>query len=144
LPPMPSSPFPLVSHETDLPDDRLEVGGANVIYRYVRHGSDQAEDEVWVEIRLDADWVAVYLIEPEDGQPVIAELRVVPYEDDMERNPLLGPGEWSRRSVPYGGVPVERLRTLRTEDVLRVAQDHIAQWSNEVDYLDDVLADFGL
>jgi hypothetical protein len=133
-----------VSHETDLPDGRLEVGGANVIYRHVRRGSDQPEDEVWVEIRLDADWVAAYLIEPEEGQPVIAGLRVVPYEDDPERCALLGPGEWSRASVPPGGVPLEKLRSLPTERILEVVRERIEQWPNQVEYLDDVLADFGL
>jgi len=138
------SPFPFVSHETDVPDGRLEVGGANVIYRHVQRGSDQPEDEVWVEIRLDADWVATYLVEPEDGQAVIAELRVLPYEDDMERKALLGPGQWSSRSVPPGGVPLEKLRSLPTEDILEVARDRLAQWSSEAEYLEDVLADFGL
>jgi hypothetical protein len=133
-----------VNRETDLPDSRLEVGGANVIYRHLQRGSDQSEDEVWVEIRLDADWVAACLIEPEDGRPVIAGLQVLPYEDDMERNVLLGPGEWSGRSVPPGSVPLEKLQGLRTEQILHAVRDHIEQWPNEVEYLDDVLADFGL
>jgi hypothetical protein len=133
-----------VSRETDLPEGRLEIGGANLIYRLVSRGSDQPEDEVWVEIRLDADWVAAYRIEPDEGRPVIAELRVLPYEDDMERNALLGPGDWSRRSIPPGGVPLEKLRGLRSEHVLKAVQDRIEQWPNEVEYLNDVLADFGL
>ena len=125
-------------------DAKLEVGGANVIYRHVEHGSGEPENEVWVEIRLDADWVAVYLIEAEDGQPVIAELRVVPYEDDVEQNALLGPGEWSRGSVPPGGVPLEKLRRLPSGRILDVVRERIQQWPNNVEYLDDVLADFGL
>lgn len=133
-----------MSHETDAPDDRLEVGGANVIYRHVEGGSDQPAGEVWVELRLDADWVATYLIEPEDGRPVIAELRVLPYEEDMERKALVGPGQWSSRSVPLGGVPLEKLRSVATQDILEVAQDRLAQWSSEVEYLRDVFADFGL
>ena len=133
-----------MSRETDLPDGRLEIGAANVIYRHLQLASDQPEDEVWVEIRLDADWVAAYLIEPAEGQPVIAELRVLPYEDDPERSALLGPGEWSRGSVPLGGVPLEKLRRLPAERILEVVRERIEQWPNEVEYLSDVLADFGL
>jgi hypothetical protein len=135
------SVFAIVSRETDLPGGGLEVGRLNVIYRYL---ADQPEDELWVEVRLDADWVAACLIEPEDGQPVIAEVRVLPYEDDMEHKVLFGPGEWSGGSVPPGGVPLEKVRSLRTERILRVVQDELEQGPYEVEYLNDVLADFGL
>jgi hypothetical protein len=133
-----------VSHETELPGGRLEVGGANVIYRYVQRGSDRAENEVWVEVRLDADWVAACLIEPESEKPVIAELRVLPYQDDLEEKALRGPGECQRRGVPSGGVPVEKLSGLRTEEILQRARDRIEQCADEVEYYSDVLADFGL
>ncbi len=139
-----SSVFAIVSRETDLPGRRLDVGTPNVIYRCVRRGSDRPEAEVWVEVRLDADWVAALLIEPEDGQPVVAEVRVLPYEDDMELNALLGPGELSGRRVPPGGVPLEKLRTLRTEQILRNVGDEVEQGPYEAEYLNDVLADFGL
>jgi hypothetical protein len=133
-----------VSRETDLPGARLEIGASNVIYRHVLGGSDQPEEEVWVEVRLDDDWVVTCLIEPDEDGPVIAELRVLPYEDDMERNVLLGPNAAFRRPLPAGGVPVEKLRSLRAEEVLGVAQQQIEAWPNEVEYLSDVLADFGL
>ena len=139
-----SSRFTPVSRETDLPGARLEIGGSNVIYRHVLGEFGQTEEEVWVEVRLDGDWVVTCLIEPDDDGPVIADLRVLPYEDDMERNVLLGPNVAFRRPLPPGGVPVEKLRGLRAEDVLGVAQEQIEAWPNEVEYLNAVLADFGL
>jgi hypothetical protein len=139
-----ASLFPPVSRETDLPGARLEIGGSNVIYRHVLGGSGQPEEEVWVEVRLDDDWVVTCLIELDDGGPAIAELRVLPYEDDMERIVLLGPNAAFRRPLPSGGVPVEKLRSLRAEDVLGVAREQIAAWPNAVEYLSAVLADFGL
>jgi hypothetical protein len=144
VPPVLSSICFIVSHDTDWPGGRLEVGGANVVYRHIELGSDLAEDEVWVEVRLDADWIAACLIEPEDGEPVIAELRVLPYEDDMDRNALRGPGEGSSRSAPPGGVPIESLRSLRSEDIVQRAREAIEELPQGVEYLGGLLAAFGL
>ena len=131
-----------VNRETDTPGGRLEVGKPNVGYRHLDRPG--IPDEVWIEVRLDADCVAAFLIEPADGRPVIAEVRVLPYEDDPERKALLGPGEWSRSDIPPGGAPLEKLRTLRAERILRFARDAIKQLPAEAEYLGEVLADFGL
>lgn len=133
-----------LDRETDFPGGRLEIGTPNISYRLVERQPGVLDDEVWIELRLDADWVAAYLIEPADGRPVIAEVRVLPYEDDSERKALFGPGEWSRRGIPSGDVPVEKLRKLRTEQMLRAVQDSIEQLPDEAGYLNEVLADFGL
>jgi hypothetical protein len=133
----------IVNRETDSPDGRLEVGEPCVTYRYVGCRTDKPKDELWIEVRLDADWVAAYLIEPQDGRPVVAEVRVLPYEDRTERTALLGPGEWSRGDVPSGGIPVELVRSLRSEEIVRVMQEQLEEWPLEAEYLEDVLADFG-
>ena len=134
----------IVNRETDFPGSRLEIGTPNIAYRHVVREPGNADEEVWIEVRLDADWVAAYLIEPVDGDPVIAEVRVLPYEDDPDRSALLGPGEWCRREIPSGGLPIEKLRRLRTADVLRLAREHAEDCPDEAEYLKDVLADFGL
>ena len=134
----------IVNRETDLPGSRLEIGTPNIAYRHILREPGNLEEEVWIELRLDADWVAAYLIEPVDGDPMIAEIRVLPYEDDAERNALLGPGEWSRRDIPPGGVPIEKLRRLRAADVLRLAREHAEECLHDAEYLNDVLTDFGL
>jgi len=131
------------NRETDSPDGRLEIGEPSVTYRYVGCRAERPDDELWVEVRLDTDWVAAYLIEPRDGKPVVAEVRVLPYEDRPERTALLSPGEWSRDNVPSGGVPFESVRSLRSEQILRVVQEQVEGWPDEAEYLKDVLADFG-
>ena len=127
-----------------MPGGRLEIGTPNISYRHVERQPGVLEDEVWIELRLDADWVAAYLIEPADGRPVIAEVRVLPYEDDAERRALFGPGGWSRREIPTCSAPLEKLRKLRTEQIMRAVQDSIEQLPDEAEYLNEVLADFGL
>lgn len=135
---------PSVNRETDLPGGRLQIGTPNISYRHVERQSGIPDEALWIELRLNADWVAAYLIEPQDGQMVIAEVRVVPYEDDAERRALLGPGEWSRRQVPSGGVPFEKLRRLRPDNIMRAAIHSVEQLPPEAEYLNEVLADFGL
>jgi hypothetical protein len=147
LPPVPASIFATgersLNRETDFPRRRLEIGEASVDYRHVQRELGSPGDELWIELRLDDAWVAAFLIEPADGRPVIAEARVLPYDDDPQRKALLGPGEWSRSDIPSRGVPFEKLRGLRAENILRVARDSIEELPEEAEYLTEVLADFG-
>ena len=39
---------------------------------------------------------------------------------------------------------MEKLRDLPSERILEVVRDRLEQWPNHVEYLDDVLGDFGL
>jgi hypothetical protein len=144
LPPVPASPFAVVNRETDAPGGQLEVGEANVIYRCLRAGSPLVHEEVWVEVRLDAHWVAAFRVEPEDGQPVVSELRVLPYEDDPERNALLGPGERSGDGAAPGGVPLEKVRNLRADRLLQTLRGELERLPPEAEYFRDVFADFAL
>lgn len=131
-----------MNREKKSPGGRLQVAVPNVTYRHVRCRPDEAEDEIWVEVRLDAEWVAACLIQPDAGQPVIAEVRVVPYEDDPELSALLGPGE-SRGHAPAGGVPLEKLRRLRSDAVLEAVRNQLEEFPPDAEYLGDVFAEFG-
>ena len=132
-----------LNRETDFPGGRLEIGGTNVGYRHVQLEPGSAGEELWIEVRLDAAWVAAFLIEPVEGRPMIAEVRVVPYQGDPDRNALLGPGGWSRGEIPSDEIPIEKLKSLRSMQMLRVARDLIEELPEEAEYLNEVMADFG-
>ena len=108
---------------------------------HTRRHPDKPENEIWVEIRLDADWQAAYLLVAQDGRHVIAEVHLIPYEN--ERSALLSPGEWSRSSVPAGGVPFDKLRALRTDEVLRAVRDYLDSHTDPA-HVDRVLPRFKL
>jgi hypothetical protein len=143
---MPTSTFAIggrsLNRETDFPG-RLEIGRVNVGYRHVRGELDGCRDELWIEVRLDADWAAAFLVEPVDGSPEIAEARVLPYEDDPERTAVLGPAEWRRGQTPPGEIPLEKLKSVRPEDILRVARESLEDLPDDAEYLNEVLAEFG-
>lgn len=56
---------------------------------------------------------------PQDGRPVVAEVRLLPYEEEAK------PGEWSRdvAAVPNGGPPWETIRALSKGGALLQAQE---------------------
>jgi hypothetical protein len=68
-------------------------------------------EEMWVEDAIDDDWVAAYRVMVEDGQPLVAEVRLFPHAPLEGR----GAGRWSERvaDVPADGVPGRTLRELR-------------------------------
>lgn len=61
---------------------------------------------VWYSERIDPDWVAAYRLVPEGGSPVVAEVRVFPYEPGQSF------GCWSGVVAPRGGVPARVLRKV--------------------------------
>jgi hypothetical protein len=71
--------------------------------------------ETWVSIPLTAEWCAFYRLVPQNGQPIVAEVRVFP----LEKIKSVLPGEWSaqvlggRATVPDGGITATLLRKLR-------------------------------
>lgn len=91
-------------------------------------------DEVWIEGEVDDDWMAAYRITPQDGVPVIAELRVFPREVEDVRAPR-APGRWAGSALgvhapaPPGGLTATVLRQLRVGDTSG-SQLHagLAQW----------------
>jgi hypothetical protein len=72
--------------------------------------------EAWIEIPLGNEWTAACRLLPQNGVPVIGELRIFPYDPSERRHSA---GRWSgefagkRAHVPAGGLSSRLLRTLR-------------------------------
>jgi hypothetical protein len=101
---------------------------------------DELPHETWLEVGLDG-WVAAYRLIPQEGRPVVAEVRVFP--DENAPRPQ---GRWSaerlgdQAPVPVGGVPARVLRQLRVREHLAlyddIVQRHQDQQSFRVSLLD--------
>lgn len=72
------------------------------------------DGQVWFEQRVDPDWIAAYRLVPQDGQPIVAEIRLYPYSPKRGL-PL---GEWTG-DAPSGGIPAEVLRKVRVRTPLQ-------------------------
>ena len=81
------------------------------------------DTSVWVEVPLAQGWMVAFRLSPQDGQPVIGEIRLfpdesnAPYKDGTRwRRPA---GRWSgdypgaSAAVPRGGITASVLRTIR-------------------------------
>lgn len=113
-----------------LPASRLEVGKPYLTMTHRRSGPGGApEDLIWLGVRLDEDWVAAYRFVPQDGKHVIAEVRVVPID-----------------AVPAGGLPLDKLRSLQTDGMLRAVQEILEYKERQAgrEYLERVLPRFEL
>jgi len=67
--------------------------------------------EAWIEVPIDHRWVGAYRIVVKDGQPLVAEVRVLPSEHEH------APGQWSGRAdAVEAAVPARALRALRLSD----------------------------
>jgi hypothetical protein len=88
---------------------------------------DKPPHETWLEVPLDGSWIAAYRVVPQEGRPVVAEVRVFP--DENAPRPQ---GRWSaerlgdQAPVPVGGVPARVLRQLRVREHLSL-YDEIVQ-----------------
>lgn len=77
--------------------------------------------EIWLEAPLGKDWIAAYRLVLQDGQAVIAEVRVFPAEPQPRRP---GPGQWSgeclgiKADAPPGGLMARLLRQVHVGVVL--------------------------
>jgi hypothetical protein len=127
-----------------LPGDRLQVGKPRLTFTHTRE-SGRPEKQIWLEDRIDREWVASYSLVPQAGRPIVAETRLVPYEPDAQ------PGSWSRSvaGAPTGGVPWRSLRALHAQRALEHAQ-RVMEWWLEPESPDDprrirrILTDFDL
>lgn len=96
-----------------LPTSRLKVGKPHITYMREKPFLDDREElTVWVQIRLDRDWVAAYKLGSEDGRHVIAEVRLMPFDPD---------------NVAAGGITSKALDQLRTDEVFRAVRDFL-EW----------------
>ena len=103
---------------------RLGVPSAQVLTR----GPDQVVvDHVWLDVPIDADWLATSRLVVQEGQLVVGELRVIPRERE---NPV--PGRWSaevvgvRAQVPPGGLSARTVRRVHLSDHLAHGQEVLA------------------
>jgi hypothetical protein len=132
-----------LGYKTPLPSSRLKVGSGHLTFSDRRNEQDGSQESlIWLEVRLSADWVAAHRLISHGRRHVIAEVRLLPYEDGAT------PGEWSGAShaVPVDGVPWEKLRELRTERAVLKAQEIIEFLESRAGgaYLERVLSRFEL
>jgi hypothetical protein len=116
---------------------RLKIGKPKLTFHQGREGN-----YAWVEYRLDESWVAAYRLVPQDGRPVIAEARIVPYVEKLP--PGASPGTFIGEA-PRGGVQSAQLAALRTEAVLRAQLDVIEWWDScgQREFLERIQRRFG-
>jgi len=72
-------------------------------------------EEIWVEAELNDGWIAAYRLLPQEGVPVIGELRIFPKSPRNARQPGLWDGALlgSDVTVPKGGLTARLLRRAR-------------------------------
>lgn len=90
---------------------------------------------VWVEMPLPGRWMVAFRLASQGGQPVIAEVRVFPFEPDApgQRRP---PGLWSgvhgvTTRIPPGGITARVLREIRTQAFRADLHTITARWEKE-------------
>jgi len=147
---MPQTKHPVFTYESSwIPDYRSrfqKIGvpeGAQRPLRLKPHVYREVSvEEGWVEAPLDNAWMAAYRIAVQQGQPVVAELRIFPLA-----GPRPGPGRWRGErfgpgaKVPYGGLTSRLVRRVRVAEHLRVGVTILAKMKREED-LESVVARF--
>ncbi len=104
--------------------------------RYAPHpinpeGPNPVVTESWVEQELPGGWIAFLRVINQSGQPVVAEVRVVP------KTPKARPGEWSKSpdDVPRGGLTQRgQLRRVHLEEAMKIAVRDVRR-GQEIGYL---------
>ena len=81
--------------------------------------------QTWLEMAIDRDWITAIRLVPQDGTPVVAEVRVFPNEGSKRKL-----GQWSAEqvnelelSVPLGGLTARKLREMKLGDVSKVLSE---------------------
>jgi hypothetical protein len=104
--------------------------------------------EMWVETPLGEDWVVAYRVVAQGGEPVIGEVRVIPYEPDQPINRPAGRWWGSLRGttavVPAGGLTARLLRqAARSGPVAEVLRKLIADLREELTPEEDISRTLG-
>lgn len=97
-------------------------------YRRIHQEDFRKHLETWYVYPLTDQWTAAFRLVPQDGRPVIGELRIYPTEQGAK------PGEWSGSTgqtspeVPRGGLTARAIRQVRTDEALREVHSHMDAW----------------
>lgn len=87
-------------------------------------------ENAWLEVVLDDQWMAAYRFANQGGGPVIAEVRVFPWDETLKQRQS---GEWGgewlgvNAVVPKGGVTSRLLRRLKVGSHMKHFQE-TAEW----------------
>jgi hypothetical protein len=98
--------------------------------------------EAWVEAPLGTEWVGALRLVPQNGAPVIAELRVFPAEADRP-----APGRWSGEwrgvlaKIPPGGLTRRLLRKVPTAAHVQLMAELLRQSRRKAVEVDDPMFD---
>lgn len=77
---------------------------------------EMLDDQIWVRVQLDDEWIAAYRVVSQDGYPVIGELRVFPAEPGPRPNAgTWRSGEFLRMNAkaPPGGLSARLVHSIR-------------------------------
>ena len=66
----------------------------------------------WITTPIDDRWTVAYRLVPQDGQPVVAEVRVYPTEPNQQAREWSGVLRGTDAKVPRGGLTARRFRTI--------------------------------
>ncbi len=91
--------------------------------------------QTWLEIPIDSTWVTAIRLIPQDGEPVVAEVRVFPNEGSKKKKKKKKLGQWSaervnelKLKVPLGGLTARKLREVKLGDASKVVTELIDGW----------------
>jgi hypothetical protein len=100
---LPRNPKEVTAHEMGLPS--------------VEYTDDGQTKQFFIVLPLGADWEAHVRLEPEDGHPVVAELRVVPWVHWRDDEPA---------TTPPGGLRARQLRKLNLGAAVDAAYEELS------------------
>lgn len=85
-------------------------------------------ENYWTDVPIGDEWIAAFRFTPQDGQPVISEVRIYPAEGKP-----MGPGRWSAEllgahaPVPAGGLTSRIVHKARLGTAIRAARVQLAR-----------------
>ncbi len=127
------------ARKAGIPDDRIRPIPPGMEPVFVR------VQTAWTSRALDDEWTVAYRLVPQDGRPIVAEVRIFPTEPAVPGWPR---GEWSAQlkgveaKAPPGGLTARKLRTVGLKaDVL--AAEKVLNWIGSEEYRDKYIHDVG-
>jgi hypothetical protein len=100
----------------------LDVSLERLVIHEIRGEQRVQVRPTWLETPINDDWMSATRLAVQDGQVVVAELRIFPSEPAFTRR---APGVWSAEllddaaPVPRGGLSAETVRKVRLTDYRR-------------------------